>query len=125
MRSIWFRMKTHKQLIVIFFLPDTGDIKQAEIRYCSIRDYCALELNRDMNDDRVFCLSWINHGHIWNARVGEILPQVQEQVQAILHSMHMYYICTEHYGATHGIPIMVESGVVISVELFSDGKSES
>jgi hypothetical protein len=100
-----------------FFIPLADNEQQAEEVYTGIKKFAKENLAWNIQDDRIYSLSYRYNGQKYFARVSEVETLTHDFVVAILKS-NAYLICTKNRGVLRGEPILVGYQDAISIEYF-------
>lgn len=95
--------------MAMFFLPGSGDDKQAEEAYANIKQNVAQITGRRLSDARYHTVSYEQNTRWLKATVGEMEPRSGEVVVAILATddSDLFLVCTPTRGVVKGEPIIV------------------
>ena len=88
-----------------FFIPHLKDTSQQETVYQNIRTFVSEQVG-PLKDRRIQQISFSHDGQDFDLSVGQIHPEIGEDVVAIFEG-HIYYICTPTRGVVRGEPYLV------------------
>jgi len=101
-----------------FFIPGASSAEDSEKIYQGIRQFVAGQVGPIMAA-RIYRIQFSHDGGRFNLKVGDIHPQLNEPVVAILEG-GIYYICTPNRGVVRGTPYMVGRHYDTAVEFFEE-----
>jgi hypothetical protein len=99
-----------------FFIPRATP-ENTERIYESIKAFVKTTLGWDVSDRRIFRIEYFHNGKEHKAEVGTLTDVNHEEVIAIL-ECNSYFVCTPTRGVVKGMPILVGTDEITSIEDF-------